>query len=91
MTYQEASQKVLAVLFGVKLPTRRPRVRVERPAPKPKAPRWGRSQAQCLQGIKDVCERNKRKAPVLPMPVGEPPALHFTERVPGADDDREDN
>lgn len=64
MTLKDASQKVLTVLFGMKVPARRPCVRTEKPAPPKPESKWAeRSQAECLQKIGEVCERNKAKAP----------------------------
>lgn len=83
MTARDASQRVLTVLFGMKVPGRRSCVRIERPVPPKPESKWAeRSQAECLRKIGEVCERNKAKAPR--------PAPHFMERVPGSDDDREE-
>lgn len=40
--------------------------------------------------IREIAAKNKRKAPALPLPVGEPPPPHFTDREPGSDDDRDE-
>lgn len=84
MTAREASQKVLVVLFGMKVPVKRSRVRVEKLAPPKPESKWAeRSQAECLRKMGEVCERNKARAPR--------PAPHFMEREPGQDDDREED
>lgn len=76
MTLHETSQKVLTVLFGMKVPVKRSCVRLERPAPPKPESKWAeRSQAECRRKIGEVCERNKARAPR--------PAQHFMEREPG--------
>lgn len=80
MTLHETSQKVLTVLFGMKVPVKRSCVRLERPAPPKPESKWAeRSQAESARRIREVCEGNRAKAPR--------PAPHFMEREPGEDDD----
>lgn len=63
MTAREASEKTLRVLFGMKVPARRSRVRLEKP-PTTQPSKWSQHpQEESLRKLKEVCERNRARAP----------------------------